>query len=158
MTKVLAVHSALAMVILALTCPLVYAQYRWTDAQGHVQYGDTPPPGVDARQIQNRTSSIPAASAASGDNSAASTPAEAEQAFRKRQIEREMAQKKQAEAAKAAERQAAECDSARGQLAGLEAGGRFSRFRADGEREFLSDTQIEQQRNQVRAEVDRKCK
>jgi hypothetical protein len=58
--------------LLALAAATAQAQqmYRWLDKNGKVQYGETPPPGVAAKAVVNRTgvavgqaSQAPAASA-----------------------------------------------------------------------------------------------
>jgi hypothetical protein len=85
------------------------------------------------------------------------TPAEQEQAFRKRQQD-------QAKAAKDAEQKTAlsqakqdNCRIARDRLATLEAGGRITQLNAAGEREYLDDAQIEQQRASARQGVAQAC-
>jgi hypothetical protein len=123
---------------------LLHAElYRWVDAEGRVHYTDTPPP-ANARkseELQRPRRAAPATPV---------TPAEQEAAFRKRQLEKAEQQAEQERARKEAETKKRNCDSARSQLAGLQAGGRITRYNAQGEREYLSEQEI--QSSIVRAE------
>ena len=111
--------------------------YKWKDKNGHVRYGDTPPPGVDATSI-HAPAPTPAPEAKSGKAEKPLTP---EQAFQKRQKERAAADEKAAkERADAAVRQA-NCEQARGALRNLESGQRISSINAAGERVFADDAE-----------------
>jgi glutaredoxin len=42
----------LILLALFLTCPAAAGVYKWTDAQGRIQYSDTPPPVARATQLK----------------------------------------------------------------------------------------------------------
>jgi hypothetical protein len=122
--------------------------YRWVDAEGRVHYTDTPPPpnARKSEELQRPRRAAPDAQpapAADGDAQQPRTPAEQEAAFRKRQLERAEKQAEQERAQKEAETKKRNCESARARLAGLQAGGRITRYNAQGELEYLSDQEIQ---------------
>src|SRR5258706_598837 len=99
----------------------------------------------------------PADRAAAAKSTAPKTAAEQEQAFRQRQQE-------QAKASKQAERKSAEaqakeqnCRNARERLAQYDIGGRLSRITAQGERYYMDDAQIEQEKSRARADMAQAC-
>jgi hypothetical protein len=107
--------------------------YKWTDSNGRVQYGDTPP--GDATNVTRLRAP---------QGSAAPAPAPAltpEQAFRKRQHERDEADQMAAQERAQAEQKRANCEQARASLRQLESGQRVSTVNAAGERVFLDDDQ-----------------
>lgn len=98
-----------------------------------------------------------AENAGAAKNDIPKTAAEQEQAFRKRRQD-------QAKAAKEAEQKAAlsqqkldNCRIARDRLAAFEAGGRITQINAAGERVYLDDAQIEQERASARQAVAQAC-
>ena len=138
---------------LFLTLPIAAQTYKWTDPDGKIHYSDQPPPAAvkDESVIQRGKNGPPAAAAAPGDKGKtaagprAATPQEQEAEFRKRQVanaEKEAAEKKKTD--DAAEKKA-NCDSAKAQVASLQAGGRITRNNAKGEREFMSDQEVAQE-------------
>ena len=135
--------------------------YKWTDANGKIQYSDKPPTDGAAKSVTEvkRSSSIATSPASATDKSARPlTPAEQEQAFRKRQIEGQESAQKQAKADGDRKFREEQCGRARQALAGLEAGGRQVRYDAKGERMFLDDAQIERERGRAKSDVDSLCK
>src|SRR5438067_202609 len=94
MTRLLAIFLALAFSGAALA-----QAYKWTDPNGRVQYGDTPPADAsNATRLRGATSSSTPAAAPEAKKDAAGkdkalTP---EQAFQKRQQERAEADQKAA--------------------------------------------------------------
>jgi hypothetical protein len=139
--------------------------HKCVDAAGKVIYTQDPcpantKPGAISRGVIRAPAAAPAESAAKGDaakNAAPKTAAEQEQAFRKRQQD-------QAKAAKISEQKSAEtqikeqnCRSARERLAQYEIGGRQTRINAQGERYYLEDAQIEQEKARARADVAQSC-
>jgi len=121
--------------------------YRWVDKDGKVRYGDAPPPGVKSRMLGSPPSATPPAAGddAAKDDAAKDarkgplTPAEQEQAFRKRQMEARKAQEKEDLARKDSEARQANCARARESLANYESGQRVARTNAQGERYYLDD-------------------
>jgi hypothetical protein len=125
---------------LAVACGAAAQTYRWVDKDGKVRYGDTPPPGVNARQLSGPSAPATAPDAAAKDaNKGPLTPAEQEQDFRKRQLEAQKAEQKAAATAKDQEIKAENCRRARESLATLESGRRILRTDAQGEQYYLED-------------------
>jgi hypothetical protein len=118
-------------------------QFKWVDKDGRTQYGDNPPPGVNATRIKGPSGApAPSAPAASGkDVGKDGKPLSPEAAFRKRQQEREEADKKDAEKRAQTEVKQKNCDSARQALAQLESGQRIGQINAQGERVYMEDDQ-----------------
>jgi glutaredoxin len=49
----------LLLLSLLLACPAVAGVYKWTDAQGRIQYSDTPPPAAASTQLKLQSYSGP---------------------------------------------------------------------------------------------------
>lgn len=131
------------------------AQYRWVDANGRVQYGDTPPPGAKITTV--RPAGSPGSSASSEDpKKAPLTTAEKDAEFRKRQEEGAKQRDKQAQAEKASAEKRENCARAKENMRVLETG-RVSRVDGKGERYFLDDTQIAQETARARQLVQEWC-
>ena len=111
---------------------------------------------VPQRSLGSR-GSLADKAAAAAKSTAPKTAAEQEQAFRQRQQEQAKASK-QAEQ-KSAEAQAKElnCRNARERLAQYDIGGRLSRITAQGERYYMDDAQIEQEKSRARADMAQAC-
>jgi hypothetical protein len=140
--------------------------HKCVDAAGKIIYTQDPcpantKPGSISRSVMQAPAPAPADSGAKGDaakSSAPKTAAEQEQAFRKRQQD-------QAKAAKESEQKTAEarlkeenCRNARERLAQYEIGGRQTRIDEKGERYYLEDAQIEQEKARARSDVSQSCK
>jgi len=157
------------MLLRVLVCALSFAfaggvaaqTYRWVDKDGKVRYGDTPPPGVSARQLSGPPAPpAPAAApeaATKGAKKGPSTPADLDRDFRRRQAEAQKASDKAAREARDAETKRDNCARARETLAGLESGQRIVRTGADGERYYLDDAQREAEIRQARESVNSWC-
>lgn len=138
---------SLAVALTAFALPSLAELYRWVDENGRVHYSDTPPPANAKTEKEVKgtarppTASEPAAPAGQAPKSYVEKEAE----FRKRQVE----QAERDAAAKKAQQESAEkkrnCEQSRNQLAALKAGGRFVRYNADGEREYMDEQQIAQE-------------
>jgi uncharacterized protein YaiL (DUF2058 family) len=147
--------------------------YKCIDSAGKVIYSQNPcPANTKSGTISRRLSAAPASSAAApsaaesadkagkGDATKAAapkTPADQEQAFRKRAQDREKADKESEQKLAEAKRKEDNCRAARDQLATFEFGGRITQINAQGERVYLDDAQIEQQRAAARALVAQAC-
>jgi hypothetical protein len=136
----------LSAVACAFATVAVAQQYKWTDKDGRTQYGDNPPPGVNATRIKGPAGPAPAPAASapksgSKDVGKDGKPLTPEQAFRKRQQEREEAEKKDAEKQAQAEVRRKNCESAQASLRQLESGQRIGQVNAQGERVFMEDDQ-----------------
>jgi hypothetical protein len=132
--------------------------YKWTDANGRVQYSDKPPPaGQKATAMSKATMSPAPASGAAAPAAAEKSTAEREQEFRKRQAEQQDAQKKQDQLAEGRRVKQANCDSAQKQFAAMQAGGRLVTFDEKGERQFLDDAQTQQALQKAQQDVTKYC-
>ena len=110
-------------------------QYKWTDRDGKVQYGDVPPSGANATPLKGPRAApaAPAADAAAKDAAKGPlTPAEQEAEYRKRQLEAQKGREKEERATQEAQIKRDNCAGAREQLRVLESGGRYARTDAKG--------------------------
>lgn len=159
--------SALLVLALAAVLPGVAAaqqQWKWRDADGRITVSDLPPPReiADKDILQRPDPAKARAARAAAAASAASGPAaggpgdkagikpgdkpgeraaDKELDAKKRAAEAERAAKARAEEQKVAAQRAENCQRARAHIASLESGQRVVRTNAQGEREFLDDTQ-----------------
>lgn len=159
-----------------LALPASAQMYKWVDSNGKVQYSDKPPPSNVKVQKLREAAPAPASapttskadSAAQKDaaktgtpkdsaNAAPRTPAEQEQAFRKRQIDAAKAQEDEAKKQAEARDKAENCKRAKAALAGLQLGGRQTHIDEKGERIFLDEQQIAQDTAKARQDVAAWC-
>jgi hypothetical protein len=151
-----------AMLGVALAAP-VLAQWAWKDDAGRTVYSDQPPPATVKKDQILRQPPGGAISAPSAGGTRPATPAaprtvaEQEQEFRKRQQERAEAEKKQAEQQAMNARKAQECERARGYVRLLEDGMRIARTDAQGNREYLDDTQRAAEMARAREVISANC-
>lgn len=154
-----------------------FAQWKWKDKTGRVQYSDLPPPpSVSEGEILQRPSgssrkaapafapdsaqAAVAAMAASAAASAASASKAAEpelEAKRRKAAEEETAKRKAEEDKQAAAR-ADNCQRGKAQLRALEDGMRMARVNAKGEREVLDDKGRAEETKRARDVVSSDCK
>src|SRR5712691_8448961 len=135
--------------------------HKCIDAAGKVIYTQDPcPANTRSGAISRSVIQAPAESPAKGDaakSAAPKTAAEQEQAFRKRQQDQAKAGKESEQKAAEAQRKEENCRNARERLTQYEIGGRQSRINAQGERYYLEDAQIEQEKARARADVAQSC-
>jgi predicted lipid-binding transport protein (Tim44 family) len=133
---------------------------------GKVTYSQDPCPANtksstmthDVPPAPQTSAPAPSAEKAGAAKSAApKTAAEQEQAFRKRQQDQEKAAKEAQQKAAQSEQKQDNCRNARERLATFEAGGRITRLNAAGERYYLDDAQIDQEREAARLTVKQAC-
>jgi hypothetical protein len=125
--------------------------YKWTDAQGKVQYGDRPPDGVHAEVVEGLGGPHTAASAArSSSSSAASIPTANNPA------PKDDATKQSVDADVAATREK-QCADAQANYKKLIEGRRIYKTGADGERQYLTSDQIDSERINAKREIDATC-
>jgi hypothetical protein len=141
-------------IILALAvalAPLAGAQqlYKYVDKDGKTVYSDQPPPDVDSKQLRVSTG-------------AASAP---QKSAVERQKEGDKSRKdladKSGKASDDAEKQAqaeARCQAARSNLQIYSEGGRVQKINAQGERELMTDQDLEAATVKARRDVDEACK
>jgi hypothetical protein len=136
----------LAMLMLAVAGSAGAQMYKWVDQDGKVRYGDTPPPGATVATVRPPQSAAATPATESKDaKKGALTPAEQEQAYRKRQADAgKQAEKADAESRVQAQRSEA-CERTREYLRTLESGQRIQRTSPSGERYFLDEDQVAQE-------------
>jgi uncharacterized protein DUF4124 len=145
------------------------AQYKWTDQNGRVQYSDTPPAGVNAAPMRQRSAPAPRAEPSDGKDDAKDakddgkdakkgplTPAEQDAAFRKRQQEAAKEREKQAKAEQDAQTKKDNCRRSQEARRSLETG-RVVRTDAQGENYFLDEAQIAQERSRAQQLIREWC-
>jgi hypothetical protein len=165
-----------AMVVGALLAASIttgaWAQWKWRDGSGRVQYSDLPPPaGVSEQQILQRpngagrapapaTQPEAGASAAGVSANAASAPkgTEPELEAKRRKAEEDEKAKKKAEEAKAQASKAENCARAQANMRALNDGMRMARVNAKGEREVLDDAARAAETKRTRDVMSTDCK
>ena len=174
----LAVVALGALVTLSLSQP-AFAQWKWKDKSGQVQYSDLPPPqSVGEADILQRPSgsarkaapafapnSAQAAAAAMVASAAASSAAsgpvkavEPELEAKRRKAAEEETAKRRAEEEKQKAARADNCLRAKAQLRALDDGMRMARVNAKGEREVLDDKGRAEESKRARDIVSSDCK
>lgn len=134
-----------------LFAPVVAAQlYKYVDKDGKTIYTDQPPAAGDSKQLRV----APPAAPASGPKSNVERDKELQKG---REAEKDKG-KKAEEAAKAAEQKAANCQVAKNAYQHYQDGGRIYKYNAAGEREFMSDADIEAARAKSKRDMDEACK
>ena len=146
--------------------------YKWKDKDGKTRYSDTPPPSnvqqeslygkkipkpKTAAPLSQVPGDINASVKLQNDKGVADKPLSKEEAAAKRAKDAEN-QKKEDEA-KAAEvkRKADNCKAAQANSKTFSDGGRILRTNEAGEREYLSDQDIDKGRIEAQKEVDKNC-
>lgn len=137
-------------IVFAVACAFAAAasgqQYKWKDERGRVQYGDAPPPGVNATPLR-APPPAPTAAAKPADPKAAK---KAQEAAKDRE---KLAQDQQNAAVKKEN-----CARAQDYLRNLQSGQRLSGIDSKGERYYLDETQIAQETAKAQRSVQEWCK
>jgi hypothetical protein len=167
-------HSAIAALIMSLavsTAAVTAARadvYRSVDAQGHVQYSDTPTPGAELVRVQHggdtgfsSLNSTPAPANNGGNAAGTRTQPPPAQAPASNAISAQADIDKQ-NAQKAVQQdleqtRADQCKKATDDYQASLAARRIYRTGANGEREYLTDDEAEQQRVQLRQAMSSAC-
>lgn len=136
MKRVLVVIAALA-----FSAGVAAQMYKWKDKDGKVRYGDTPPPGAETTRIRGPAGAPPPAAPEANKEAQNEKPLTPEQAFRKRQEERQAADDKAAKERAQADEKQTNCAQAQTQLRLLESGQRIASVNAAGERVFMDEDQ-----------------
>ena len=161
---------AVASLVTALAAAGAQAQvHKCIDPAGKIIYSQDPCPantksGSMSRKVISAPAMAPAAApadkAAKGEAAKKAGPrtaAEQEQDFRKRQQDQAKAAKESEQKSAEAQLKAENCRNARERLAQYEIGGRISRIDAKGERYYMEDAQIEQEKARARADATQSC-
>jgi hypothetical protein len=123
--------------------------YKYTDPKtGKTIYSDQPPPDQDAKTLNIRTRSGPTTKSA----------VEQDKALDKGRKKVAEDAKKAGEAEKRAAAQAEHCLAARQNYQIYADGGRISKMNEKGERELLTDEEIESKRESSRRQMEEACK
>ncbi|HUI99505.1 MAG TPA: DUF4124 domain-containing protein [Usitatibacter sp.] len=145
------------LIVLALACavvPLASAElYKYVDKDGKTVYSDTPPAGADATPLHVIPSTGPGG-AVPAPKPAVTLDKELEKG---RALEKEREKKQEIED-KNAKIAAQRCEQAKDNLRTYTDGGRLFKYDSKGEREFLTDEQIEAARVKAQKDVDESCK
>jgi Domain of unknown function (DUF4124) len=126
--------------------------YKWTDAQGKLQYGDRPPNGVHAEVVellgthaghvaQAKTTEPPQSSRAPAQDQ----PVQ-DEARTKKDVESDVEQTR-----------AKQCADAQDHYKKLIEGRRLFKAGADGERQYLTSEEIDSERVNAKREIDVTC-
>ncbi|MEP6549217.1 MAG: DUF4124 domain-containing protein [Gammaproteobacteria bacterium] len=128
--------------------------YKWTDAQGKLQYGDRPPDGVHAEVVEF-LGSHPGhdTTARASESSPAAQPARASTA---NQAAEDSSDKK-AIASDVAQAREKQCADAQDRYKKLIEGRRLFKAGANGEREYLTSDQIDTERLNAKRDIDTIC-
>src|SRR2546425_12789970 len=135
---------------MAFAAAAMAQQYKWVDANGKVQYGDTPPPGVQATPLTPPPAGPSAPAAAPKVNP--------EAAFRNRQQERQKSDEKAAKERADAEAKRVNCEQSQASLRTLQSGQRISSTNAAGERVFIGDEERAKEIERTQRAVNDWCK
>jgi hypothetical protein len=148
----------LLVALLAAAAGASAQQYKWVDRNGRVQYGDTPPAGVNATALRapSGRAALAPASADAAARKGPLTAAEQDAAFRKRRENAEKDREKQAQADQRAQEKRENCENARAAARSLESG-RVSRTNAQGERYFMEDAEIQREMERARRAIQQEC-
>lgn len=131
--------------------PLAGAQlYKYVDKDGKTVYSDQPPANVESKQLHIAPGGGPAAPARTA------TAADKDQ--QKKRDEQSEKDKKAEKAAADAKYNQERCATATSNYRTYSDGGRIAKHNEKGEREFLSDEEIEAGREKFKREMEEACK
>ena len=147
-----------AAIVLALTAPVVHAQWKWRDKTGQVNASDRPPPlDIPEKDILARPAPVPefrrVLPAAAASAASATEPARAPAGDRELE-----ARKTKAEEERLATQRAENCRRARSHLSAMESGQRIARVNDKGEREVLDDRGRAEEMRQAREVIASDCR
>src|SRR6266496_1990030 len=132
--------------------------YKCVGAGGKIFYSQDPcPAGMKPGAMSRKPTSAPAAApaAAPADKAAKGEPAKS--AAPKTAAEQAKAAKESEEKSAEAQRKQENCRNAQERLAQYGIGGRVARYNAQGERYYLDDAQIEQEKVRAGTDVSKFC-
>jgi galactitol-specific phosphotransferase system IIB component len=128
--------------------------FRSVDAQGHVQYSDTPTPGAELVHMNNGRVPIRSAPLASSTAKPTSLAQNSDQIHQ--QIEQEAAAR--SVQSDVAQTRADQCKKATDAYNGSVQARRIYKTGPDGEHEFLTDDEADKQRLTYKLQMDSACK
>jgi hypothetical protein len=143
----------------SLAAPGAHAQvFKCVDAGGKTVYSQSPCPSGAKSSVISQPPGPADAPASKTTKGGKTSTADQDMDFKKRQQEREAADKKASDLAADEKRKQDDCRRAREAVAQYDIGGRISRVDSKGERYFLDDGQIAQERAKSQQSVDQFCK
>jgi hypothetical protein len=120
--------------------------YKWVDAQGKVQYGDSPPDGVNAQVVEMPGShSAPPAAERSAPSHAPAKPSSADDGA-KQAVDSDVAQSREKQ-----------CSDAQERYKKLVETRKLYKTGPDGERQYLNSDEIDAERLAAKQDVDQIC-
>jgi hypothetical protein len=163
-------HLLVALLLAVTSASVSAATYRWTDADGNVQYGNPPPPGIEAELI-GAPPPPPTLPEVSGD--AAATPGEAgaqpnqpaedgqaagEAATEPSEAAKQVdAQRREREARQMAETKRRNCQAARSNLERLENPRQLRLKQADGSTRRIDNAERQKMVREARKVIRQNC-
>jgi hypothetical protein len=140
---------ALASALACALAPLASAElYKYVDKDGKTVYSDQPPVNADSKQLH----------VAPASTSAPKSYVERDKELdkqRKEAAEKEKKSEQSAAQAKAAEER---CTQAQANYKSFEEGGRLLKYNDKGEREYMTDDEIEAGRAKSKQQMEEACK
>lgn len=142
------------------------AQWQWVDRDGHKVFSDMPPPAnIPDKNILKRPgsrgmASFPSAADAPADTASAAAPAGVDKTLseKKKQADAAEAAKRKAEEDRNAQVRAENCARAQQAKAGVDGGGRMTRYNERGEREFMDDSAIAAESQRLQGLINENCR
>jgi Domain of unknown function (DUF4124) len=125
--------------------------YKWTDAQGKVQYGDRPPDGVHAQVVELLGTHAASAGARAAAPSTAA-PARAAATPTPKELEDQKAVNQDV-----AQTRDKQCTDAQDRYKKLIEGRRLYKTGPDGERQFMTSEEIDTERLNAKRDIDNIC-
>jgi hypothetical protein len=126
--------------------------YKWTDAQGKLQYGDRPPDGVHAEVVE-----LLGTHAAHNAPVRTTAPAPSSTATNRDQPKQDDGDAKKAVASDVEQTRDKQCTDAQDRYKKLIEGRRLYKTGADGERQYLTSDEIDSQRVNAKRDIDATC-
>jgi hypothetical protein len=124
--------------------------YKWTDAQGKLQYGDRPPDGVHAEVVEllvpHSATSHSTSETAPASTAAKSPPPTPKDIQEKKAVDQDVAQTRDKQ-----------CTEAQDRYKRLIEGRRLYKTGPDGERQFMNSEEIDTERLNAKRDVDTIC-
>lgn len=144
-------------VLIGLPLSAVQADvYRSVDAQGHVQYSDTPSPGAELIQVSGtRPGSTPPARNAPPPAGNGSSLAKMNGQIKEQLTKEDLAREVHSDVAQT---RAEQCQKAQDEYQKQVQARRIYTTDADGQRQYLSDAEADQQRLNTRLQMEDLCK
>ena len=134
----------------ALAVPLAHAQlYKYVDKNGKTVYSDQAPADVDSKQVRVPVSNVASPGKSAVEQSKDSDKAKKEAADKSKKSEQEAQRLAQNEQ---------RCAQLKSNYQIYVDGGRIQKTNEKGEREFMSDAEIESARERTRREMEEACK